>query len=408
MLGAIFLIVLLFGISLPILGVLKSGRPWFKTGLMKGLYWWHMFFAAVYYVFALFSASDSQAYYDRPQRVIEGWMSIYDTGTPFIDWVGYPFINYLGFSYEMMMVLFAWMGYLGFVYFYIFFKENLQFKHTFRGIDLVTLFIFLPNMHYWTASLGKGSIIFLGIGLAVYGLSRISTRKIALVLGMVIIYHVRPHVFLFMIVGILVGFFTGRQKIPAWQKFLVVAGAATVLALMYNQIMSFLKLDGDNLLESFDQFATSRSAELAKSNSGIDISNYPLILKLLTFWFRPLFFDAPGPVGIIVSFENLLTLYLFFKLFQKGILDFMRKGSALMKTCVVVFLATSFALSGTLSNLGIIIRQKSMVIYFLLFVIISFLDYKKVLQAARQKQPEEVKEEEKEQLPQTISLDPIL
>ncbi|MBD0332886.1 MAG: hypothetical protein ICV66_09530 [Chitinophagaceae bacterium] len=147
--------------------------------------------------------------------------------------------------------------------------------------------------------------------------------------------------------------------------------------------MAFTGLDGDNLLESFDQFSATRSGELAKAGSGVDISNYPLILKLLTFWFRPLFFDAPGPVGIIVSFENLLYLTLALKLFQKGFIKFLSKSSAMVKTGAVVFLATSFALSGTLSNLGIIIRQKSTVMYFFLFLILCFLDYKKDLALKR-------------------------
>jgi hypothetical protein len=64
-------------------------------------------------------------------------------------------------------------------------------------------------------------------------------------------------------------------------------------------------------------------------------------------------------------------------LFQKGFIKFLRKGSALLKTTAVTFLATSIALASTMSNMGIIIRQKSMIMYFLLFVIITFLDYKK-------------------------------
>ncbi len=40
-------------------------------------------------------------------------MDAYGTGTTFIDFVAWPFVNYLGFTYEMMMMLFAWMGYWG-------------------------------------------------------------------------------------------------------------------------------------------------------------------------------------------------------------------------------------------------------------------------------------------------------
>jgi hypothetical protein len=393
--GAIILIVVLFGITIPLLTSFRQGKPWFDTGLMKGLYWYHMFFAVVYYMMVMNSRSDSVGYYERPLYYHFDWLAIYTTGTRFIDFIAYPFIKHLGFSYEMMMVLFTYMGYWGFVYFYVFFKENIMHQHRFmpntslggkrNGIDMITLFIFLPNMHYWTSSLGKGSIIFWGLAMTMYGLSKLNKRKLALILGLLIVYHVRPHVFLFMTVGILVGMFTGRQKIPGYQKAIVFFGVAITLALMYNTIMGFVGLDSDNLVESFDKFSTTRSGELAKANSGVDISNYPLILKLFTFWFRPLFIDAPGAAGLIVSFENVIYIMLAANLFQKGFVKFVRVSSALVKTSAVAFLATSFALSATLSNMGIIIRQKSMVMYFFLFIIIAFLDYKQGIKISRRK-----------------------
>jgi hypothetical protein len=385
MVGAILLILLFYVLSLPVLQRMQQRFPWFSLRLMKNLYWYHILLAVVYYVIAINSASDSFAYYQRPQEVYGGWFSVYGTGTTFIDFAGFPFINYLGFSYEMMMVLFAWLGYWGFVYFYIFFSENIQHKHYFYGMDLITLVIFLPNMHYWTTSLGKGSIIFWGLALCVYGLSRLGKRKMALLTGMAIVYHVRPHIFMVLCIGILLGLFTGRQKVPFYQKLLVLAGSAAALAFLYNDILAFVNLDSENLVESFDQFSSHRATELAKSTSGVDISQYPLVFKLFTFWFRPLFFDAPGPIGIIVSFENLFYILLAAQLFKSDIIRFFISSTALVKTSIIIFLCTSFALSGTLGNLGIIIRQKSMVMYFFLFVILAFLDYRKGLRLERQK-----------------------
>jgi hypothetical protein len=383
--GAIILMILLFLITLPLLQGMKKRYAWFQYRLMKNLYWYHMLFALIYYLYVQTSASDSVAYYERSQTAYESWAEAYGTGTPFIDFLAYPFVNYFRFPYEMMMVLFAWLGYWGFVFFYIVFKENIRFKHTWRGIDLVSLIIFLPNMHYWTASLGKGAVIFLGLGMAMYGLSQLNNRKLGLLAGLLIIYHVRPHVFFLMGLGILAGMITGRQKVPLYQKLIVVAGVGVAVFFLYGDIMSFASLDSENLLASFDQLSGHRAEELAKAGSGLDISNYPLPFKLFTFWFRPLFFDAPGPIGIIVSFENLFYLMLAAKLFQRGFFRFLGKSTALTKTSVMVFLATSFALSGTLSNLGIIIRQKSMVMYFFLFLVIAFLDHKKGIVMNRKK-----------------------
>ncbi len=265
MIGAFILIIVLIGITIPLLDSVRRGKPWFDTSLMKGLYWYHIFFAAVYYVMVMNSRSDSVGYYLRSQYEYYDWLGIYTTGTRFIDFVAYPFVKHLGFSYEMMMILFTYMGYWGFVYFYIFFKENIVHQHRFmpntslggrrNGIDMITLFIFLPNMHYWTSSLGKGSIIFFGLAMTMYGLSKLNVRKTALILGLAIVYHVRPHVFLFMTVGIIVGMFTGRQKIPAYQKALVFFGVGLTLIFMYGTIMSFVGLDTENLVESFDKFS---------------------------------------------------------------------------------------------------------------------------------------------------------
>jgi len=162
--------------------------------------------------------------------------------------------------------------------------------------------------------------------------------------------------------------------------------------LLYDKIMAFSKIDGDNVLQSFNQFSAVRSYELSKAGSGIDISNYPLALKLFTFWFRPLFVDSPGGMGLLVSVENVLYVTLTLKLFQKGFFTFLRKGTALLKTTAVAFIATSFALSNTMSNMGIIIRQKSMIMYFLMFVIIQFLDYKKEQQVMKRKKAMESKD----------------
>jgi hypothetical protein len=381
MFGAFILIILFYFLNAFLLSKFKAKLPWLNEQHMQKLYVYHMLFWLIYYLMTSSAPTDSVEYY-RMSGQYTNWFDAYTTGTVFIHFVAYPFTNYLFFTYEMQMALFAWFGYWGFVYFYILFKENVRYNHKLFGFELISLFVFLPNMHYWTASLGKGSIIFLGMGMAIYGLSRIATRKVSLIIGLIIVYHVRPHVFLFMAIGIVAGLITGRQNVPYYQKFLVLAGSAAALVFSYETVLSFAGLDADNLVDSFNDLSAHRAFELAKAGSGIDTSNYPLILKLLTFWFRPLFVDSPNIIGIIVSFENLLYLFLTLKLFDRSFLVYMKKAPALIKACAVVFLTTSIALSGTLSNLGIIIRQKSMVMYFLLLLIVCFMDYKVNLRMA--------------------------
>jgi len=379
MLGAVFLILILFLITQGLFSSLSKKHAFFSKKLMNILFFYHFFFWLVYYLYALFNNSDSKAYYDRPQNELLQWFDFFGTSTTFIDFISYPFINLLGFNYEMMMVLFAWMGYIGFVYAYLFFRENIPVKITvFKRFDLLTLILFFPNMHFWTASLGKGAPIFLGLMLFAYAIKSTKSRLMTLILGSILIYFIRPHVFLFVAVGTVLGYMSGKEKISFGKKLFIYIVMIGGLWLVQDQILGVVGLEGsENLVEGFEDFSENRSESLSNSGSGVDMSSYPLPVKLFTFWFRPLFFDAPGVLGIITSVENLMYLLLFVKVLKKDFITFIKNSTVVVKMSLVVFFLSSFAMTFVMSNLGIIMRQKSMVMYFAFFVIYYYLAQKK-------------------------------
>lgn len=377
MLGAIVLILFLFLINQILFNGFVKKHKFFSKKLMNLLYLYHLLFFVVYYIYALYNNSDSILYYERPQWQ-SSWWDYFGTSTTFIDFMSWPFINILGFSYEMMMVFFAWFGYLGFVHAYLFFRENIPIKLKVFKTDFLLLLLFLPNMHFWTASLGKGAPIFMGLMMFAYAIKDPKNRWGTLLLGSLITYYIRPHVFLFVAAGTVLGYMTGREKIAFWKKMLIYVGMVGSIILVQDTILGMAGLtESENLVEGFGQFSETRGGELAKSGSGVDMANYPLIIKLFTFWFRPLFFDAPGALGIIVSCENLIYLLLFFKILKKDFISFLRKSPISVKMSITVFLLASIAMSFIMSNLGIIMRQKSMVMYFLFFVIYYYLAQKK-------------------------------
>lgn len=148
--------------------------------------------------------------------------------------------------------------------------------------------------------------------------------------------------------------------------------------LVQDQILAIAGLENSEaLVEDFQDFSEGRAYELGKSTTGLDITSYSMPLKLFTFWFRPLFFDSPGFMGFIVSIENVVYLFLFSKIIRKDFIKFIRKSPVVVKMSLVVFLLTSVAMTFVMSNLGIIIRQKSMVMYFIFFVIYYYLAQKK-------------------------------
>jgi uncharacterized membrane protein len=68
---------------------------------------------------------------------------------------------------------------------------------------------------------------------------------------------------------------------------------------------------------------------------------------------------------------------MFSKVFKKSFIDYMRIAPAMVKMSAVVFISISISMTFVMSNLGIIIRQKSQIMYYMLFVIVAFMDWEK-------------------------------
>ena len=380
MLGGLLVILLSAVFSFVLIDRLKVKYPFIDAAWLKQLFFYHIFISLVYYGYVLINPSDSKFYYEKVIMNFRGenWFDSYGTSTTFIEFVGYPFIKFMGFSYEAIMALFSLFGFIGFVYFYVFFRENIRFKHTLWGQDLLKVIFFLPNLHFWSASFGKGSIIFMGIGLFFFGISNIRTRWLAILIGGFIIYHVRPHIMLVMLISSGIGFVFTTKGISWPLRITFLAGVSVAFYFIYGDVLSLVGIDEQEFLtQGLD--LTHRAGELTKATSGVDITSYSLPFQLFTFLFRPLFIDAPGVLGLFVSFENVFYLVMTFRILNLRGIRFLITSNFLVKTGLFSFLTVALALAQISGNLGLAIRQKSQVMILFMFVIISFLDKQKLI-----------------------------
>jgi hypothetical protein len=378
MVAGIIVLILTGVIAFVMIDFYKQRYPFIDAGLLKRVFLFHVFLFIVYYLYVLFNRSDSKGYFNAALEA-EDWFSLYGTSTTFIRFLAYPFVKALGFSYEAVMALFSLIGFFGFIYVYIFFKESTRFKHTFMGADLITIFMMLPNLHFWSSSLGKGSVIFLGVGLFFYGINRIPQRWLAILIGGVIIYHVRPHIMLIILVASGIGFVFSSRGVNTALKVVVILLSVLAFFYIYQDVLTLVGISEDALLtEGLD--LTHRASELSKATSGVDISNYSLPMQLFTFLYRPLFFDAPGALGLFVSVENVFYLVISFKIFNLKGLRFILKSDFAVKSAIISFIGVSIALAQISGNLGLAIRQKSQVMILFLYVILMFLEHQKKAQ----------------------------
>jgi hypothetical protein len=326
-----------------------------------GLFFFHFLISVGYLLYTLSARSDSVSYYLRTTET-GTWLNLYETGTKFVGFVAWPFINVLNLSYYSMMILFSFFGYLGILLFYIIIKENTVSRPFFFKLTVIELVLLLPNLHFWTSSLGKGSLVFLGIGLFVYGLSRINRRIISSLIGAYIIYMIRPHILLALIIAVAIGLFLTNVGIKPLFKWLILIIAVFVFFYLSGSVLKFTDVDSLDITSS--SVLSHRASELSRSGSGIDINNYNIFLKLFTFWFRPLFFDGLGILGFIASFENALCLFMAIIVIRYLITNW-SEWNGFFRIGVFIFIMGSFILAQVSGNLGIALRQKSQFMPFL-------------------------------------------
>lgn len=340
------------------------------------LWGFHFAISCVYFAYAAATSSDSVSYYNHALGSGE-WLPLLGTGTTFIHFLAWPFTGMMGLSYYAVMLIFSFFGYCGILLFYLVLAENVPdvFSGNSGSKVIADVLFLLPNLHFWSSSLGKGSMIILALGLFTYGLSRFNRRTIFMIMGATLIFFIRPHIVALLFVSILAGLiFTTKGIKPVLKWGLIVFFTGT-LFWVYGSILKTVELDTLNIADS--EVLGHRAQELAKATSGIDISQYNWMMRFVTFCFRPLFpFDQMGIMGLLASIENYFYLFLVLYMFRY-MFYYWSQINGLFKICLFFFLFTSIALSQVTGNLGIAMRQKAQVMPFI------FIFYCKIVQLVR-------------------------
>lgn len=338
-----------------------------NAGFLWGLFFFHFLLMGIYLSYAFATVSDSFEYF-RVAKSTEDWGSLWGTGTSFINFITWPLAQ-LGFSYASITFLYSYLGFLGVGMFYFAAREQVGFLppvwERFTWAELIWL---LPNIHFWSSSLGKGSVALFAVALYVYGLSRYNKRILFIAAGIFIAYMLRPHLAFIMALGTAIGILFTNRGVPWYIRagIVILGGIGSVFFFQGAQELISVKEGSAQMLA---EFIDKRAKGLTEAKSGIDIENYNTIMKAFTFLYRPLFFDANGVLGIIVSIENAFYLYMAWVILKVGLPRF-GKWNGWFKAGLFVFLMGTYALSQISGNLGLAMRQKAqlMPLYFLLFL----------------------------------------
>lgn len=182
-------------------------------------------------------------------------------------------------------------------------------------------------------------------------------------------FFIRPHIAMVMLIASGLAVLLSSKGMSVWWRITFVAAAIAVFVIISPIVFDFIGID-DESIDNYEDIANIRSKNLSRSNVGsrIDIATMSVPLRMFTFLYRPLFFDAGNLLGIIVSIENLFYLILTFTLLKWRNIIRMYEMPLVLKTCLFFSISTAYFMSSSLSNLGIIIRQKNMVMFMLVIL----------------------------------------
>lgn len=335
----------------------------------------HLVFGCYFYFFI---QGDAIGYWNNSKNLtFEEFIHYFkeDQGTYFLMALNYLPAKVLGLSYFTGTMIYSLIGFIGLTYFYLIAIELIPNNPKVNGYYLFPLLFFFPNLHFWSCAVGKDTLLFYCIGVFCYGLLLPYKRLHFIFIGLVLSYFVRPHITLFMLLGFGFAYTTGR-KLSFYQRFFFFAVMITIAVLILPFVLKFTKIE-EASVDAFQNFSKNKASLLSRShtNSSIDISSYPLPLKIFSFLYRPFFFDINSIPTLLASIENLILLFLSFKFFSKKPLQSFRNAPFLLQGMVFFLLIGTIAFSQSLGNLGIMIRMRNMFLPGLIIFFMWHLSY---------------------------------
>jgi len=329
------------------------------TGLNSGratvIYVWHSLFAIVFIVLVEQIGGDAKNYFYRAQFE----STTLKLGTNIVIFLCYIFSVILNLSYVATSLIFNIFGSLGM----IFLDSSMQ-KSRFKVNNFSKLFarfaIFIPSLSFWTSGIGKDSIVFLGISLAIWSAQAFKHHFLSLLLGITIIFVIRPHIAIVILFALLASF----PFYPKLSASLKVFGGLLIsftLVLITPIALNYTGIGEQVSYSTLNSYIEKRANTTLIGDAKVDLTNMNPVYRIINYGFRPTILEAKSSVQFFSAVDNLLLSLAFIVL----CFSYAKKTNNLSKNNNQMFLLIYFImcwsmLALTTANLGLAQRQKWM------------------------------------------------
>ncbi len=268
-------------------------------------------------------------------------------------------------------LVFSWLSFIGAIFFFR------AFTLTFAGADhrrYAKLLFFFPSLIFWTADVSKEAIMMFVLGLTAYGAAKILARKrggfTLVVPGAIIGYYIRPNELL-----LILGGFAVAMMVPAGAVQRSAGGLRRLLSLLVLGVLLVISIvftvhylhASTNTLQQVHA-NNSQGSGLGFASSGVPYSTDPLTYPrdIYVVLADPLPFNAHGLGQLVAAMENLLILGFVVASWRNLRMMFRAAVARPYVMLCLVYTGIFFYAFAALGNLGLIERERTMMLPFLL------------------------------------------
>ena len=236
-----------------------------------------------------------------------------------------------------------------------------------------------PSLWFWPASVGKEALLFLAIGLTVLGYvgRGEGIGWPTFLAGVGLAFCIRPHV-----AAVLAFAAAAAHWLGAWQRLsprrLAEAALAVAVAIYAFDGMRAQFGLGDADLEGMREFVAFRQGQTEVGGSeigAVGLSPTGVAMALVNVWLRPFPWDAHNLTSAFAAVEMLLVWWLLWKR-RRAVLVALKawRRHRLLRFGLPFLVVYSLMIGLTFANLGILARQRTPILPFLLLVLLAAPD----------------------------------
>jgi hypothetical protein len=338
------------------------------------LYCWHTAFCFYIYFASLNGAYDSSVYYSSSLHSPVP----FGLGTSGVIYFTSIFSSWFSLSYSSTFLIFNILGFIGLLAFCSALFEITLHAHRYMRF-LVHIIPLLPGLNFWTSLIGKDPLCFLAIGLTCWAALKLRARYPALLIAFSLLVIIRSYIAVILFISLVVPL-TLKTNTSFFQKVCILFLLAALLLVSSYLTLSYVGFDQSLSLDTISSYLEQRMTMNIEGTTSVNLESMSVPTRLISYLYRPLFFDIEGFQGLIVSLENAALLAL---TFSAALIFFLKPNSVPFSGAYLFFSLYSslclLLLASTTANLGIAIRQKWMFLPMTIIIAISILSRPKRL-----------------------------